>query len=128
MSFQNRTNLEQLATSISSHHIQADLNTLFNLHSSNLHQASKNNGTVLGLIVAGVVLILFIFYYFTHSYIWNLLKTHFVTRNNSVDNGVRKTQDENPSPSHPDPVDADSEDVTDSIPQARYSIYLLQST
>ena len=125
MSFQNRTNLEQLATSISSHHIQADLNTLLNLHASNLQHASKNNGTVLGLIVAVVVLILFIFYYFTHSYIWNLLKTRIVTRNNSVDNGVHKPQDENPSPLHPDPINADSEDVTDHIPQARYSIYSL---
>jgi len=77
--------------------------------------------------VTGVVLILFILYYFTHFYIWNLVKTCIANRNSSVDNGVQKDRGENPSPLHPDPTKVDSEDVTDHVPQARYSIYSLQA-
>jgi len=123
----NGTHLDQLTTSISSHHIQADIDTLFNLHMSNLQHASKINGTALGLIVTGVVLILFILYYFTHFYIWNLVKTCIATRNSSVDNSVQKDRGENPSPLHSDPTKVDSEDVTEPVPQARYSIYSLQA-
>lgn len=127
MSILNGTNLDQLTSSISAHHIQADINTLFNLHASNLHHASKIDGTVLGLIVTGIVLILFVLYYFTHSYIWSLLKIHCVARNNSVDNRVQKNQGEHPSPLPPDPSKEDCEDVADPVPQARYSIYSLQA-
>jgi hypothetical protein len=45
MSFPNGTNLEQLSTDISSHHIEADINTLFHLHASTLQHASRNNWT-----------------------------------------------------------------------------------
>ena len=128
MSILNGTHLDQLTTSISSHLIQIDINTLFNLHLSNLQHASKINWTALGLIVTEVVLILFILYYFAHFYVWNLVKTCIATRNSSVDNSVQKDRDENPSPLHPDPTKVDSEDVTDQVPQARYSIYSLQAT
>ena len=78
--------------------------------------------------MTGVVLILFILHYFTHFYIWNLVKTCIATINSSVDNGVQKDRGENPSPLHSDPIKVDSEDVTDQVPQARYSIYPLQAT
>ena len=42
-----------------------------------------------------------------------------------MDNGVQKNRDDNPSPLHPDPIKVDSEDVTDHVPQTRYSIYSL---
>jgi hypothetical protein len=45
MSFLNGTNLEQLSTDISSHHIEADINTLFHLHASTFQHASRNNWT-----------------------------------------------------------------------------------
>ena len=127
MSLLNTTNVEQLATSISSHHIEADINTLFHLHASSLRHANKNDWTVLGLILAGVLLTLFTICYFARSYILNLLKTCFVGRGERASDGVQEPQEGNPSPSHPDPTNADSEDVTDPTPQVRYSIYSLQS-
>jgi hypothetical protein len=42
MSFLNETHLEELSSSISSHHIEADINTLFHLHASSLQHASKS--------------------------------------------------------------------------------------
>jgi hypothetical protein len=74
MSFTDGTKLEKLSTSISSHHIEADINTLFHLHASSQQYASKSNGITLGLIAASVVLTLFILYYFNQAYIWNLMK------------------------------------------------------
>jgi len=62
LSFLDGTKLEELSTSISSHHIEADINTLFQLHASSQQYASKSNGITLGLIAASVVLTLFIFY------------------------------------------------------------------
>jgi hypothetical protein len=70
----NGTNLEQLSTGISSHHIEADINTLFHLHASALQHASKNNWTAWVLIVASVVSTLFILCYFAHSCVWKLRK------------------------------------------------------
>lgn len=70
----NGTSLEQPSTSISSHHTEAGINTQFHLHVSSLQHARKSDWIALGLIVAGVVLTLFIFHSFMHSYIWNLVK------------------------------------------------------
>ena len=123
----NRTSLEQLSTSISSDHIEAGINTHFHLHASSLQHASKSDWIALGLIVAGVVLTLFIFHSFTHSYIWNLVKLCIVDCDNMAENGVQKPQAENPSPSHPNTTSADCEDLTDATPQMRHSVYLLQS-
>ena len=127
MSLLNATNLEQLATSISSHLIEADINTLFHLYASSLRHANKNDWTVLGLILAGVLLTLFTIFYFTRSYIWNLLKTRVVGRGERASDYVQEPQEENPSPSHPHPTNAESVDVTDPTPQVRYSVYSLQS-
>ena len=122
ISLLNTTNVEQLATSISSHHIEADKNKCIQPPASN-----KNDWTVLGLIVAGVLLTLFTICYFARSYILNLLKTCFVGRGERAGDGVQEPQEENPSPSHPDPTNAESEDVTNPTPQVRYSVYSLQS-
>ena len=123
----NGTSMEQLSTSISSHHIEADINTLLHLHACSLKHASESDWIALGPIVAGVVLTLYIFYYFTHSYIWNLVKPCIVDCDNTADDGVQKPQAENPSPSHPNTTSVDCEDLNDATPQMRYSVYLLQS-
>jgi hypothetical protein len=124
----NGTNLEQLSTSISSHHIEADIKTLFHLHATSLQHASKSNWIALGLIVAGVVLTLFILYYFTHSYFWNLLNKYMVNRNNMAVDADQKLQAEYLSPQHPNISNADCEDIAEATPQVRYSVYSLQST
>ena len=88
MSFLNGTHLEELSSSIYSHHIEVDIHILFHLHASSLQHASKSNWIIWGLIVASIVLILFIIYYFTQVYIWNLLKNCFVDRDSTADSGI----------------------------------------
>ena len=53
MSFLNGTHLEELSSRISSHHIEADVNTLIHLHASSLQHASKGYWITCGLIVIG---------------------------------------------------------------------------
>jgi hypothetical protein len=127
MSLLNGTNVEQLSTSISSHHTEADINTLVNLHASSMQHASRSDWTAMGTIAAGVVFTLFIFYYFTHPYISNLLKNCTTTCDKRGNAGVQKPQVENPSPSHPNSSSAVGENLTEVNPQVRYSVYSLQS-
>jgi len=101
MSLTDGTKLEQLSTSISSHHIEADMNTLFHLHASSQQYANKSNGITLGLTAVSVVLTLFILYYFTQAYIWNLVKNCVVNRANTVIEDVKKSQTDIPTPSQP---------------------------
>ena len=126
MTFLNETNLKQLTTSISCHHIKADINTLFHLHASSLHHTNKSNWIVVGLIMASVVLTLFISYYFTRSYIWSIMKVCTGDHDNTTSVGVQKPQDENPSPTHPS-ASANREDQNDATPEKRYSVYSLQN-
>jgi hypothetical protein len=70
----DRTRLERLVTSISSHYMNADVNTLFHLHDTSQQFESKSNGVTFGVIAASMVLILFILYYFTQAYLWNVVK------------------------------------------------------
>jgi hypothetical protein len=120
MSLLNGTNLDQLATSIASHHIEADINTLFHLHASSQQRTNSNEWTVMGLILASVVLTLVICCYFARSYIWNLLRARIVDRGEEASEGIQEPRGECPSPSHPDPTDADSEVMTNPTPQLRY--------
>jgi hypothetical protein len=78
-----RTGLEQLANSISSHHMDADVSTLLHIHDTSQHFESKRNGVTVGLIAASAVLILFILYYFTQAYLWNVVKSCAVKRENT---------------------------------------------
>jgi hypothetical protein len=48
----DRTSLEQLATSISSHHMDADVKTLLHIHDTSQQFESKRNGVTIGLIAA----------------------------------------------------------------------------
>jgi hypothetical protein len=72
------------------------------------------------------VLTLFTFYYFAHSYIWNLRKICFGDRDNTVENGAQEPQGE-PPPSHSNPTSADGENLNDPTPKLRYSTYSLRS-
>jgi hypothetical protein len=76
----DRTRLERLTTSISSHQMDADVDTLLYLHDTSQQFESKSNGVTLGLIAASMVLVLFILYYFTQAYLWNFVKTCLVKR------------------------------------------------
>ena len=127
MSFLNETHLEELSSSISSHRIEAYINTLFHLHTASLQHASKSNWIIWGLIVASVVLILFIIYYFTQFYIGTILKNCFVDRDSATDDSIQKPQFESLSPSQPNTTSVDCVDRTDPNPQVRYSVYSLQS-
>jgi hypothetical protein len=57
----DRTGVERLVTGISSHHMDADVNTLLHLHDTSHQFESKSNRVTLGLIAASMVLILFIY-------------------------------------------------------------------
>jgi len=127
MSFTDGTKLEQLSTSISSHHIEADMNTLFHLHASSQQYASKSNGITLGLIAASVVLTLFILYYFTQAYIWNLVKNCVVNRANTANEDVQKPQTDIPTPTQPTASTAVGEDLSEATPQTRFSAYSMQT-
>jgi hypothetical protein len=88
----DRTGLEQLATNISSHHMNADVDTLFHIHDTSQQFESKRNGVAIGLIAASTVLILFIFYYFTQAYLWEVVKVCAVRRENTESESVQKSQ------------------------------------
>jgi len=126
--FLTGTNLEQLSTTIFTCHFETDINALFHLHTPALQHANKINWIALGLIIAGVILTLFILYYFTQSYVWNLMKICISDCDDLTEEIAQKPQAENPSTSHPDPTNTDSEDLNDETPpQVRYTAYLLLS-
>ena len=76
--------------------------------------------------MASVVLILFISYYFTRSYIWNKVKVCIGDRDNMKGVGVQKPQEENPSPTHTS-SSAICEDQNDATPEKRYAVHSLQN-
>ena len=125
MSFLNETTLKQLTSSISSHHIEADISTLFHLHTSSLQRTSKSNWIVVGLIMASAVLILFISYYFTRSYIRNIVKVCIGNRDNTTGVDVQKPEDENPP--MPASTSANCEIQIDATPETRYAVHSLQN-
>jgi hypothetical protein len=94
----DRTGVERLVTSISSHHLDADVNTLLHLHDTSQQFESKRNGVTIGLIAASMVLILFILYYFTQAYLWNVVKRCAVKRENTESGSVQKSLCNTPSP------------------------------
>jgi predicted transcriptional regulator len=94
----DRTGLEQLATSISSHHMDADVNTLLHIHDTSQQFESKTNGDTIRLLAASTVLILFILYYFAQAYLWNVVKSCAVKRENTGSEGVQKSQCNMPPP------------------------------
>jgi hypothetical protein len=125
MSLLNGTNLDQLATNIASHHIEADINTLFHLHATSQRHTNRNKWTVMGLILPSVVLTLVISCYVARSCIWNLLRARIVGRREEASEGIQEPRGECLSPPRPDPTDADGEVVTNPTPQVRYSVYPL---
>jgi hypothetical protein len=88
----DRTILAQLATSISSHHTDAAVNTLLHIHDTSQQFESKGNGVTIGLIAASTVLILFILYYLTQADLWNVVKSCAVKRENTESESVQKAE------------------------------------
>ena len=125
MPFLNGTHLEELSSSISSHHIEADVNTLIHLHASSLQHASKGYWITCGLTVTGIVLVLFVIYYFTQGYIWNLFKSCFVDCDSTAVSGNLEPQPESVPPSQPSVTSVECGDRPE--PQMRFSIYSVQS-
>ena len=74
VSLLNGTYLDQPSTSIYKNHIEADVNTLLPIHASTQGRAKESYWITVGLIVTGVVLAIFLGYYFTHAYVQNLKK------------------------------------------------------
>jgi hypothetical protein len=87
----DRTGLEQLATFISSHHMNAEVNTLLHIHDTSQQFESKRNVTI-GLVAASTMLILFILYYFTQAYLWEVVKSCAVKRENAESESLQKSQ------------------------------------
>jgi hypothetical protein len=88
----NQTGVEQLAASISSHHIDADVSTLTHIHDTNQQFENNRNGVKIGLITASTVLILFILYYFTKAYLCNKVKGCAMKRESPVSESVQQSQ------------------------------------
>jgi len=126
MSFENGTHLEELSFSISSHHIEADENTLIRLRASSLQRASKGYWITCGPTATGIVLILFITYYFTQVYIWNLFKG-FVESDSTAVSGNQEPQPESVLPSQPSVASVLCEDRLEPSSEVKFSVYSLQS-
>jgi len=124
MSFENGTHLEDLSSSVSSNDFEADVNTLIRLRASSLQHASKGYWKTCGLTATGVVLILFITYYFIQVYIWNLFKGCFVDCDSTAVSGNQEPQLESVLPSQPS---VESEDRLEPNSEVKFSVYSLQS-
>jgi hypothetical protein len=118
--------LKQLVTSISSLYMDANVNTLLHLHDSSQQYESKSNGITLELTAASIVLVLFILYYFTQAYIWNLVTKCVVSRVNTESENVPNSQCDISTPSQPNAGNADNEVLTGG-PKARFSAYSMQT-
>jgi hypothetical protein len=68
--------LKQLVTSISSHHMGADVNTLYHIHDTSQQFGVKE-------MAESTVLILFIFYYFAQAYLWDVVECCALKRENT---------------------------------------------
>jgi hypothetical protein len=73
------------------------------------------------------VLSLFVLYYFTKAYIWNLVKNCAVNRANAEDDGVQKFQSNISAPSQPIASSADDAGLSGETPQVRYYAYSMQT-
>jgi hypothetical protein len=73
------------------------------------------------------VLTLFILYYFTQAYIWNLMKNCVVNRANTVIEDVQKPQVDIPTPSQPTTSSVVGEDLSEATPQIKFSSYSMQT-
>jgi hypothetical protein len=120
----DRTGVERLVSSISSHHMDEDVNTLLHLHDASQEFVRKSNGVTIRLIAASTVLVLFILYYFTQAYWWNVVKSCAVKRENAESESVQKSQCAMP------PLQPSVSGVTDELSaetQARFSAYSMQT-
>jgi hypothetical protein len=115
-----------MVSSISSHHMNANVITLFHILDTSQLLESKRNGVTIGLIAASTVLILFIFYYFTPAYLWDVVKSYAVKRKDTESESVQKPQCNMPPP----PLQPNVSGVNEEFPaetQARLSAYSMQT-
>jgi hypothetical protein len=122
ISFENGTHLEELSSGISSHHIEADVNTLIRLRASSLQHASKGYWITCGLTATGIVLILFITYYFTQVYIRNLFKGCFVDCDSTVVSFNQEPQPESVLPSQPSVASVECVDRLEPSSEVKFSV------
>jgi hypothetical protein len=99
MSFLNASELDQLTSSISKHHIEVDVNTLFHVHAVTQDQMRGSHGITIGFGAAAAILALFLTYYLTHSYLKALIQK--CKRKPSTYDNTHEPQVENQSTSHP---------------------------
>jgi hypothetical protein len=121
----DRTGVEQLVSSISSHHMNADVDALLHIHDTSQHFESKRKGVSFGLIAASTVLILFIFNYFTQAYLWDVVKGCAVKRENTESESVQKSQCNMPPLLQPNVNGANEELPAET--QVRFSAYSMQT-
>jgi hypothetical protein len=76
--------------------MDADVKTLLHLHETSQQFERKSNGVTNGLIAASTVLILFILYYLTQAYLWNVVKRCAVKWENTENESVQKSQCDTP--------------------------------
>jgi predicted transcriptional regulator len=72
--------------------MDADVSTLLHIHDTSQQFESKRNGVTIGLIAASTVLILFILYYITQAYLWDVVKSCAVKRENTESESIQKSQ------------------------------------
>jgi hypothetical protein len=118
MSFINASELDQLTSSISKHHIEADVNTPFHVHAVTQDQVRGSRGITIGLGAAAAILALFLTYYLTHSYLTALIMK--CKRKPSTNDKTHETQVENLSTSYPNQAQ-EQEDLEP--PPVRFTTY-----
>ena len=122
MSFVNGTHLEKLSSSISSHHIEEDVNTLIHLRASSLQHASKGYWLKYGPTATVIVLIWFITYYFTQCYIWNLFKGCFVDFDSTAVSGKQEPHPVSVLPSQPSVASVECENRLEPNSEVKFSV------
>ena len=91
-----------------------------------MQEASKGYWITCGLTATGVVLILFITFYFTQVYIWNLFKCCFVDCDRTAVSGNQEPQPESVLPSQPSVASVECDRLEPSS-EVKFSVYSLQS-
>ena len=126
VSLLNGKYLDQLSNSVSTHHMEADVNTLSHIHASTQGRAKETYWITVGLIVTEAILAIFLGYHFTHSYVRTLTKDcNCKTASNQK---TQKPHDENPSTSQPNLTAREESNQEEALPpRVRYSTYSLQT-
>ena len=123
MSLLNGTHFDQLVTGIPTRHIEADVNTLFHVHASAQAHVKEGYWMAVSLIAVGVIMAIFLGYYFTQSYVQTLIK-RCIYKSDSGES-TQKPREVNPSTSQPNPTDPEGKNLDEGPAQVQYSKYPL---